>query len=824
MLTAAHILSSLALLAQAGPVTDNVSSSATWEFDPVEGALGWGVLIGCFVAVGFVIWLTLRDTRSLSRAWTVWLAGLRMLFLGALFLIALNPHIRTQKESYRPSQVVFLVDTSTSMQQSATDPESSEGGHPRSRYEAVMSLLSETDLLDRLRQHHTIDIYAFDSDLSQSLVHLPMNDGDAESGADNPPTAASNQPDWKSLLEPDGNSTRLGDAVDKLLAEVKSPTLSGVVVMSDGALNVGRDVKAANQRAKAAGVRLIAVGTGGTQPPRNIQMVKVIAPTDVHLPRTASAETEVDPFEITGFLQSTGLGGTTVSVDLLRQFAGESNPTVMETKKLTLPEGDETVSVSFMQLPFETGKVDYTVAVRPPDGVVESRDDDNRQTRTINVFDEPLHVLIVAGGPMRDYRFSRIALHRHASMKVDIWLQTGTVGISQDANEIIFRFPETREELFKYDVVLAFDPDWSLIPDEAQQWLEEWVANEGGGLILVAGDVYTKELAAADSMDAIRNLYPVLLQKTSLRASLDQARQPWKLGLTQEGQAADFLKLDDGPANIDVWEEFPGVFRCYPTLGRKGGATVYAEFTDPAAVNSARQEPVLIAGQRYSQGQTMYLGSPEIWRLRSLNEDFYDRFWVKLVRKAAEGRTKRGLQRGMLILEGANYDVGQTVPVRARVLDAQFRPLEQDAIDIDVYDPEGAPLIPAPKLARDPNRPSEFVGDFRVSIPGRYKLELEVPELEQRVTSDISVSLPALEMSQLRQDVTTLRELVVGTGGEYLPLPEAGNRLAELLPNMGQQIIVDQQIRELWDRLWVLLALIGLLGAEWLTRKLLKLA
>jgi hypothetical protein len=41
---------------------------------------------------------------------------------------------------------------------------------------------------------------------------------------------------------------------------------------------------------------------------------------------------------------------------------------------------------------------------------------------------------------------------------------------------------------------------------------------------------------------------------------------------------------------------------------------------------------------------------------------------------------------------------------------------------------------------------------------------------------------------------------------------------------MGQEIIIDQQLRELWDRQWVLFLLVALLAAEWLTRKLLKLA
>jgi hypothetical protein len=79
-------------------------------------------------------------------------------------------------------------------------------------------------------------------------------------------------------------------------------------------------------------------------------------------------------------------------------------------------------------------------------------------------------------------------------------------------------------------------------------------------------------------------------------------------------------------------------------------------------------------------------------------------------------------------------------------------------------------------------------------------------------------------MAELRQDVQTLKKLVDGTGGEYLSVNEAAEKLPRLLPNMGQEIIIDQQLRELWDRQWVLFLLVALLGAEWLTRKLLKLA
>ena len=427
---------------------------------------------------------------------------------------------------------------------------------------------------------------------------------------------------------------------------------------------------------------------------------------------------------------------------------------------------------------------------------------------------------------MRDYRFSVNALHRHKSMEVDVWLQTGAVGISQNAAEILYDFPEEREKLFAYDAVFAFDVDWSLVPEAGREMLAEWVANEGGGLVLVAGDVFTPQLAAEEqTFETILKLYPVVLE--TVRPQFNRKNrwnQPWKVSFSTEGLAAEFLQIaEDAEDSRLAWDEFPGVYRAYPTNGRKGGATVYASFSDPLSRTDAGQ-PVLLASQRYGQGVTAYVGSPELWRLRSLNEEYFDRFWIKLVRLVSESRSKRGLQRAMLVLDGREFGVGQTVPIRARVLTAAFEPLENDVVTLDVYDPRGRPVVPPPVLTKDKHRPSEFVGDLRVTVPGRYRLELPVPDSSETVAGEITVTLPRLEMETLRQDVAALESLVAETGGAYVPLEEAADQIPDLLINKGQSFVLDQQVVELWDRRWVMFLLIGLLSIEWLSRKLMKLA
>ncbi|MBL8851917.1 MAG: hypothetical protein JNG89_19750 [Planctomycetaceae bacterium] len=825
----AHNLSVLAQAAADAPATTSTSLELDW---PETGG-EWSLFAGFALATAFVVWMYFRDTRSLSRGWTVWLTLLRIGVIAGLVVIALNPQERTQKDAFRPSQVAILVDTSTSMQQPARDPGETGSAEPETRMAVVRDVLTESPLIPALQQTHDVDLYTFDSSLSENLhrfetAYDPRQNVDADSPAGVAATMESPAaPDWNTVLQPRGNSTRLGDAVDTLLTEIKGKTLSGIIIVSDGASNMGRDVRPAIERARAAGVRLISTGVGGVQPPVNVQIARIVAPTDVQLPRADGARDGQDTFEITGYVQAQGLARQTVKVDLTRQYADESQPTVIATEQVTLPDGTAPAVVTFTQSAERKGAVDYQLVVHPPEGVRESRDDDNQVSRTVNVFDEPLQVLLVAGGPMRDYIFAKNVLHRHKSMQVDVWLQTGGPGISQDSHEILFDFPKTREELFAYDVIIAFDPDWLQIPSESQELLEEWVASEGGGLILIAGDVNTSELAAAISdaragTEHLANLYPVLLEEVRGLGAGERSEEAFPVGLTQEGTAAAFLSLEDQPADVDIWGRLR-VFKCYPTRGRKRGATVYAEFTDPQARGRDGQS-VLLAGQRYSQGNILYLGSPEIWRLRAVDESFYDRFWIKLVRKAGEGRTRRGVQGSMLIMEGREYDVGQTVPIRARLLNSQFQPLDDAQVTMQVTDPTGRPLVPPLQLERDIDRPSEYTGDLLATVPGRYKLELTIPDTRNVLTGDVSVLLPALEMAELRQNMAVLTQLAEGTGGAYVPIDEAAARIPALLPNMGQQIIIDQQLRELWDRQWVLYLLVGLLCAEWLTRKLLKLA
>jgi hypothetical protein len=800
------------------------------EYDLPETPLMWLLSIGGLVLfVGIILYTCVRDTAELHWFWKGWLLLLRLGSIAGIIFIAINPQERTQKLAFRPSQVAVLIDKSLSMQFPEKQPVgvqlsgdgsvSGSGEENRTRAEAVK----------KLQESHTVSVYSFGSKLNGPHAVFRSNDPRvakiAAASTEDENTAAPADPktDWAELVRPTGLETRLGESLTDLIRQVKDRSLSGIVVISDGGSNAGINPESAGELAsREPRTRLITVGVGSTDQPVNLQVASIQAPSDVHIG---------DSFEIAAFIQGQGMAGKRAVVELRSKPENvEGEPTQIASREIAMGEDGVPVRVPFEELPEQAGNYEYYVRVRPTTNIVELSEDDNERRKSINMVDRKTRLLVMAGGPMRDYRFVRDMLYRHSAVQADIWLQSSDLAgaISQEANELLVSFPDTKENLYEYDVILAFDPDWELLTEEQIVLLSDWVFEQAGGIIFVAGDVYMPDTASARKLEKLRELIPVV--PNSFTVDLGPGRvmtTPSPFEFTREGRESGFLQLSDDPLeSADIWREFTGVYSCYPTSGAKAGATVYAHFSDPLQITSYGA-PILVASQYYGAGRVLYLGSPEMWRLRAIDEDYYERFWTKSIREVGQARLKRGTNRGTIILERNQYVLGQTVRVRAQLVDPQFNPLTTDSVEVEVYDPEGRPKIPPLKMLKDSTRAGQYVGNFRVSRVGTWKIEVPVPQSREMLTEKIDVVLPNLETDNARQNAQLLQFLSGEPVGKYVRLADAVENPSEItsrLPNMGEEFQIDQQLKTLWDREWVMYLLIGLLSLEWLTRKLLKLA
>ena len=88
----------------------------------------------------------------------------------------------------------------------------------------------------------------------------------------------------------------------------------------------------------------------------------------------------------------------------------------------------------------------YAAKVLPLTGESDPRDN-CRTIGRVEVIERKNRVLIVAGGPTREYQFVRNLLYRDRDVESHVLLQTGTALSSQEAQELMTEFPADRSEL-----------------------------------------------------------------------------------------------------------------------------------------------------------------------------------------------------------------------------------------------------------------------------------------------------------------------------------------------------------------------------------------
>lgn len=799
------------------------------------------IALGTAAIVLLVWYLYRRDTRELPRGVGLLLAGLRFVALAGLLVFFLGIERRTSHEVVNNSQVAVLVDVSQSMALSDGNAVNSQ-----SRVDQVVDALEKTPLVSELRQHHDVNVSRFDQSV-QPVVSLPKGAGQPtkENGptgatsSDSPvrpaadlaaPGANADAPqsevDWAVELEPRGTQTRLGDALDDQLYRYRAAPLAGVIVISDGVQNAGTEPSAAIAAAREAGIPVYTIGVGSTEPRRNL------AVSDLLVPARAFPG---DAINIIGYIQATGYAGRFVDVELLRRGTDETGGlgTSVASERVQVGADGEVVPVSFEIEPDAPGRFVYQIRATAPADDDNARD--NLRESEMDVVDRQTRVLLMASGPTREYRFLRDQLHRDKTMKTDVLLQTAQAGISQDADNILSEFPSTRDELYQYDCIVAFDPDWTQLDAAQVELLEKWIADEAGGLIAVPGPIHTADWVRSVEHAKLRDMYPVIFQQrlTLLDDGHFGGEAAFPLEFERAGRDARFLWLANSAEDSEAaWSSFPGVFGYYAIKGEKPGATVYARVADPEA-GTGDKLPVYMAGQFYGAGQVFYIGSGEFWRLRALDPGYFETLFTKLVRQVSQGRLLRGSSRGTLLVDRDRYELGETVVLRGRLSDERHEPLTVESVTAQIVRPDKN--TETVKLAADPQRPGMYIGQFVVRQEGTYQLALPVPGSDEEPFSKfVQVRVPDLERVHPERNVALLTALAKETGGLYYPRLElaaygdAGTMaLGKAIPSRAEVKLLkgapDKQFAQM-QMTWLLGVIAGALFIEWIIRRLNRLA
>ncbi len=648
-----------------------------------------------------------------------------------------------------------------------------------------------------------------------------------------PPTASDSISDWSQELGPSGIQTRLGDAIRSILEQESGNPLAAIVIFTDGRSNAGVSPKQTIAVAQGARVPLHFVGVGSVDSPANVQLVEIDAPKRLY---------PGDKFSMRALVSANGFDGKPLTVQVMSgPVEGDPRSFSMNgEQEVVIAAEDGMEQAEFKLAPRSVGKWKYVVQVLSP-----GQEDiaDNRRELEIEVVERKNRVLVIAGGPTREYQFVRNLLFRDRDVESHVLLQTATPMSSQEAQQILTEFPSDRNALSQYDAVLAFDADWTAFPEKAVQDLEKWVAEQAGGLLLVAGSVEMPKWtgrSGSNRATRLRSLSPVMIDRrggSRLATGRIESAAAWPLTLTQDGSQTDFMWIDEEPlASMDMWEQFEGVHSFYSAYELKPGAKALALYNDPTtSVNG--QLPIYIASQFYGAGRVVFMGGGEIWRLRSLGDQFFDRYYTKLVRWISQGRLLLDSDRGVLLVDREQAFLGEQVVVRAVLKNEQYEPLVQAEVVARLIDSQqrNTPLVLRP--LPDGSQPGVYVGQFPVLVPGEYNLQLQMGGIasEEGLNASVRARIPAAEMQQAERDDVLMKQIAEQTGGRFW----AGARSTTIRNETGKCHLAaaissqdtvsyipgapDAVFQVRWLG-WLMALIATCLSLEWFTRRIHRLA
>jgi hypothetical protein len=827
----------------------------------------WGVflLLALVAALSYgVFWMYRREINTCPPRLKLVLAGLRLAVLLLLVAMFLKPSVFYQQVSEIKPTVVMLRDSSLSMdrgdlyrnQEQAQRLAALSGASARDietgrvkRSELLNQIVEKNqELVDRIRELGALRVVDF-ADGNQQAALLSPKFGASVEGQDVPqpdqpprseetagssiePAAALRGAELKDKVPP-LVATGLGTDIWLALKETLEDTnkISSIVLLTDGQHNGGEDPMELARRAGTLDKPIFVIGLGDPFPPKNLAVSEVY---------TRDRAYPDEPIEIEAVLQTSQTGElglpAQVQVQLIQRMIDEKTgdlgaPEAISSKSVGLPSAGGRTRVQFEHVLNRPGKYVFSIAVASQENETEIADNE-KSTPQVEVVDEKIRVLLISGLPNWDYQHLQRLLQRDPTISLSCWLQSMDESRPQEGNEPISRLPRSMEELGKYNVVMLLDPNPAEFDKAWMDLLQDFCRYKAGGVLFMAGPQFTSEFVTMNRLAGLRELLPVRFGNNefidSIQALADaKDLTPGKMLTVNHNLNHPVMSFrNDAAQNQQIWSQMPNVLWSFPTLNAKPTARVLLERGDQ--VNETGNQPLMVSG-RFGAGSVLYLGFHGSWRWRTVGvqAQYYDRFWIQVVRFLVETRSLQGSRRGFVDLERTEYELGDRITIMGRALDGQFQPLTVPEITAVISSGDGR--VQKIVLQQVPQQEGRYEGSFVAQRTGNYVATLDLGSGEENVIDPIPFRIvtPSAETESFWLNEKLLKEIANASGGKYYRLEELLTVPADL-PVISTRAEFNGPPEPLWDAnptlRWLTLLLPALLlTVEWGIRKWKKL-
>ena len=611
------------------------SSPAFLRTAVADARLSWGLF-----ALGALLTLALYrlERRAAGGMGRVVLPACLRLAAWGIAAFVLLPQLKLSFEREGFPDVAILLDTSASMDaiDEPRDPatrakmdELKRYGNlePADRLALAKQLVAgrSPDLLERLLAERQVKLHIYRvADQAQLVTEV---------------AATTDLPAAREAVErlkPNGQSSRLGDAVESIIKSFRGGSLTAVIAYTDGVVTAGEDWTHAGREAARAGVPLYLVGVGDGREPFDVALAEVRADDTVLKGDTLVIEARVSA--------RGGQPGKSVPVILFERKGDTKIERGRETVRLDAT--GKPVPVRLAVTPTEAGEITYSLEIPPQPGEAEAGN--NHAERVVLVSESrKLRVLYLDGYPRYEFRFLKSLLEREApqagrkSIELSTILADASPGYAEQDKSALRGLP-TKAELFDYDVVILGDVDPAKLPQAGPLFgdLAEFVTEKGGGLLIIAG---TQSSPASYFATPLAGVLPVASSDTTPTAIEAPITEGYRPTLTPYGRTHPLFRFGASEAeSAKVWAELKPLYWSASGYKRKLTAEVLATHPERPGEGAGGELHPLVLQQFAGSGRVLFFGFDETWRWRfRADEERYNQFWTQAIRALAKDRVSR---------------------------------------------------------------------------------------------------------------------------------------------------------------------------------------
>ncbi|MDD3587862.1 MAG: hypothetical protein PHQ75_11840, partial [Thermoguttaceae bacterium] len=419
----------------------SVFSEWTLRLDRLDSFGETSIVMAMFVFLAIaVVYFYAAVKREIPKRHRVFLLVCRLLTVLTLFVICMQPKIIQWHDQ---SRVVMLCDTSKSMSITGNESQGDETAVSKTRLQRIRDFsgvaTGDHESVPNSAIVHELICNTIGESLGNAIAIAPGEDWQ------------SRLRDWLSELRAEGKESRLSEQLCDVIAREKNHSLAGVVLMTDGCNNIGMGNETLLKRLKTCPCPVHVVAVGKQAPAFEFGIKILRAPSRNRLQSEIPVSLELGSL---GELDEKG-HGTECAVDLYMIAQDTSSQDVGSEVPVIEPGTKPVATLSFHMsntgrlfaspsealsastgnrqsepreslLKIQThvkatscGRFVLVAQLRHPRQAVTH---EGKSFMPIEVFEKKDKILLIAGGPLRDFPFFESRLKRSSDVSTEVYL------------------------------------------------------------------------------------------------------------------------------------------------------------------------------------------------------------------------------------------------------------------------------------------------------------------------------------------------------------------------------------------------------------------